>query len=216
MNLNSDNFCVMIDPGHGENTPGKRSPDGRLREYAYCRDIANRIADKLRSLGIHCEILVPEKWDVTLEERVKRCNNFCKQNGKDNCLFVSVHNNAAGSGGWMSARGWSVFVYRNGSERSRKFADMLFDAATELGVKTRKPQPKQKYWDCGFYVCKHTNCAAVLTENMFQDNKEDVEWLLSDAGRSAISALHVKAIVNYYTDLYGEPLPAVYEGCNMK
>ena len=26
---------VLIDNGHGENTPGKRSPDGRLREGAY-------------------------------------------------------------------------------------------------------------------------------------------------------------------------------------
>jgi hypothetical protein len=25
---------VLIDNGHGENTKGKRSPDGQLREYA--------------------------------------------------------------------------------------------------------------------------------------------------------------------------------------
>lgn len=24
---------ILIDNGHGENTPGKRSPDGSLREY---------------------------------------------------------------------------------------------------------------------------------------------------------------------------------------
>lgn len=24
---------ILIDNGHGENTPGKRSPDGKLREY---------------------------------------------------------------------------------------------------------------------------------------------------------------------------------------
>lgn len=24
---------ILIDNGHGENTPGKRSPDGRLREH---------------------------------------------------------------------------------------------------------------------------------------------------------------------------------------
>ena len=26
---------ILIDNGHGENTPGKRSPDGTFREYAY-------------------------------------------------------------------------------------------------------------------------------------------------------------------------------------
>lgn len=30
---------VLIDNGHGENTPGKRSPDGRLREWAYSRKL---------------------------------------------------------------------------------------------------------------------------------------------------------------------------------
>lgn len=28
---------ILIDNGHGENTPGKRSPDGTFREYAYTR-----------------------------------------------------------------------------------------------------------------------------------------------------------------------------------
>ena len=30
---------VLIDNGHGSNTPGKCSPDGRLKEYAYTREI---------------------------------------------------------------------------------------------------------------------------------------------------------------------------------
>ena len=34
---------VLIDNGHGENTPGKRSPDGRLREWAYSREIADMV-----------------------------------------------------------------------------------------------------------------------------------------------------------------------------
>lgn len=28
---------ILIDNGHGSNTPGKCSPDGRLREYSYVR-----------------------------------------------------------------------------------------------------------------------------------------------------------------------------------
>ena len=30
---------ILIDNGHGSNTKGKRSPDGRLMEYAYTREI---------------------------------------------------------------------------------------------------------------------------------------------------------------------------------
>ena len=34
---------ILIDNGHGVETPGKRSPDGRFREYAYNRLIARAI-----------------------------------------------------------------------------------------------------------------------------------------------------------------------------
>ena len=34
---------ILIDNGHGENTPGKRSPDGKLREWEYTRRIADMV-----------------------------------------------------------------------------------------------------------------------------------------------------------------------------
>ena len=43
----------------------------------------------------------------------------------------------------------------------------------------------------------HTSCPAVLTENLFQDNKADVAFLESEKGRKAIVALHKKGIINY-------------------
>ena len=49
---------VLIDNGHGSNTPGKRSPDGRLREYAYTREIASRLEMELRKNGIDAERIV--------------------------------------------------------------------------------------------------------------------------------------------------------------
>lgn len=52
-------------------------------------------------------------------------------------------------------------------------------------------------WEEGFYILRKTVCPAVLTENFFQDNKNDVEYLLSAEGRSAIVATHVNGIVNY-------------------
>lgn len=42
-----------------------------------------------------------------------------------------------------------------------------------------------------------TSCPAVLTENFFQDNLEDVEYLLSDEGKMAIVDLNFDAIINY-------------------
>ena len=52
-------------------------------------------------------------------------------------------------------------------------------------------------YEANLYVLTHTNCPAVLTENLFQDNKRDVEFLLSDAGKHAIERLHVEGILKY-------------------
>ena len=43
--------------------------------------------------------------------------------------------------------------------------------------------------ESGFYILKHTKCPAVLTENLFQDNKEDVGFLLSEEGKPGNSGL---------------------------
>ena len=57
---------ILIDNGHGENTKGKRSPDGLLREYSYTRDIAAAVERELRTRGYDVERIVRESIDVSL------------------------------------------------------------------------------------------------------------------------------------------------------
>jgi N-acetylmuramoyl-L-alanine amidase len=54
--------------------------------------------------------------------------------------------------------------------------------------------------EANLYVLKNTSCPAVLTENLFMDNKKDVEFLLSDKGFHSIVRLHVEGILNYIKD----------------
>ena len=42
---------------------------------------------------------------------------------------------------------------------------------------------------------------AVLTENLFMDNKEEVEYLLSEEGKKSIIDLHVEGIKQYIDNL---------------
>jgi N-acetylmuramoyl-L-alanine amidase len=51
-------------------------------------------------------------------------------------------------------------------------------------------------------MCRDTKCPAVLTENLFQDNKKDVEFLLSEKGKETIVNLHVEGIINYINQFY--------------
>ena len=188
---------VLIDNGHGENTPGKRSPDGRLREWSYTREIADMVVAGLRKLGIDAERIVKEDTDVPLSERCRRANAIYKEAGKK-AILVSIHCNAAGNGAsWMSARGWSVFVSNNASANSKRLADCLAKAAGEKGVNIRKQMPSQLYWEQNLAICRDSNCPAVLTENLFQDNKEDVEYLLSREGKQTVVQIHVDGIIKY-------------------
>lgn len=187
---------VLIDNGHGSNTPGKRSPDGQLREYAYTREIAERLVMELRKNGIDAERIVKEEIDVPLAERCRRANEY----KASEAVLVSIHCNAAGKGSdWMSARGWEAWT-SVGKTKADKLATCLYENAEHClpGMKIRKDmtdgdQDKEN----GFYILKHTKCPAVLTENLFQDNKEDVEFLLSEEGKLAIVNLHVWGIMKY-------------------
>ena len=191
-------MVILTDPGHGIDTAGKRSPDGRLREYKYAREIAAEVVKRLKSMDYNAQQLVTEENDISLGTRCKRVNDICKHFGASNVLVVSIHCNAAGADGkWHDARGWQACVSLNASAKSKQLASYLFDAAQAQELKMRSPKPGQKWWAQNLAICRDTNCPAVLTENLFQDNLADVEFLLSDKGREAIINLHVGGIINY-------------------
>ena len=191
-------MIVLLDNGHGVNTPGKRSPDGRLLEYAYAREIAHRIESRLDEEGINCKRIVPEETDVNLNERVRRVNSVCREHGADDVLLVSIHVNAAGDGSqWMKARGWQTCLSANASKASKRFARTLYEAAGAEGLKLRMYTSREPWFVQNLAVCRDTLCPAVLTENLFMDNREDVNYLLEEAGKQAIASLHVKGIINY-------------------
>ena len=195
-------MIILCDAGHGIDTLGKRSPDGILREYKYCREIAAEVVKRLKTMDYNAQLLVTEENDISLGTRCKRANEVCKHFGASNVLLVSIHLNAKGNGSvWMDARGWQACVSLNSSAKSKQLASYLFDAAQAQGLKMRSPKAGQKWWAQNLAICRDTNCPAVLTENLFQDNKQDYNYLMSDEGREAIINLHVTGIVNYIKSL---------------
>lgn len=197
-------MIILLDTGHGESTPGKISPDGRLREYKYTREIADEIMKQLASKGFEVHRVVEDNEDIPLMQRCKIVNQYCDKHGRANTVLVSIHCNAAGDGSsWLNAKGWSVFISNNSSSKSKKLAECLFKAAQAEGLTLRKYSQTQVYWKQNLAICRETSCPAVLTENLFQDNKEDVEFLLSEEGRRSIINTHVNGILNYVKAIQG-------------
>ena len=193
-------IVVILDAGHGSDTPGKCAPDKSLYEWSFNREIVAMLCERLYGLeNVQTVILVPEDNDVPLKERVRRVNTIvhdAKIAGKE-VLLISIHINAAGHGTWNNASGWSVWVSNNASEKSKQFAQIAYEQAKLLDLCGNRVVPKENYWTSNFYILKNTPCPAVLTENMFQDNKEDVAFLKSEEGKEKIVSLHFNAVKKY-------------------
>lgn len=230
-----NNKVVILGTAHRKRTPGKCSPDYSFKEYRYSREIISEIKPVLVDYGY--QVFVDLEADdlprnmqtpnVKLETqrelglRVNYVNEICREHGRDNCIYVSIHNDAAGTDGkWHDCGGWSCFT-SVGKTRADYLAECMYKSAEsnlesyslrfyELKAKgfyNKKQQPIRTDTSDGdmdkesnLYVLKNTICPAVLTENLFQDSKNDVEYLLSDEGRHVISRLHLEGIMRYFDD----------------
>ena len=168
-------------------------------EYEFNRDVVKRIAKKLDAINFPYEIITPEvDYDVPLRTRAQRANKFCNEYGADNCIFISVHANAAGSGGWKTAKGFCCYTSK-GETTSDEYAELFMKEAEStlkpFGKTIRKYSSKKYSWEENFTVLVLAKCPAILTENLFYDNKEEVKFLLSDEGREAIAQYHVNTIL---------------------
>ena len=191
---------ILIDPGHGIDTPGKRSPDGLFLEYLWNRQVADLILEGLVSAGVDASLVVTETNDVTLRNRVNRINTICNRVGASNVLLVSVHANAAGNGSaWMNASGWSCYTSK-GKTRSDQVAECLYDAFEEefQDRKIRKDiSDGDRDWEENFYVLAKSKWPAVLLENFFYDNREECAWMLQEETKKRIASAAVKGIIKY-------------------
>ena len=194
---------ILIDPGHGIDTPGKRSPDGLFREYLWNRQVADLILEGLVSAGVDASLVVTETNDVSLRNRVNRVNTICNRLGASNVLLVSIHANAAGNGSaWMNAKGWSCYT-TPGKTGSDAFAECFYDAFSRAFPERRMRRDLKdgdSDYEENFYILAKTKCRAVLLENFFYDNREECEWLQLRTTKERIANAIVAGLFIYLSE----------------
>lgn len=194
---------VILGTAHLSTTPGKCSPDGRLKEAEWSRELCSWLAPLFMDAGYKVftdypplqpdAAMMGANWRQEQSRELRwRCdfvNAVARAYGKDNCLYVSVHNNASppNDGGWHEANGFQVYVSRDASRTSREVAGSIYKEALAADLQGNRCLPPLFYWTADFYVLKHTDCPAVLCECLFQDNWRDCKYLLSLMGKGAIS-----------------------------
>jgi N-acetylmuramoyl-L-alanine amidase len=184
-------------------TAGKRSPDSSLMEWEFNNDMQYKLKARLEQLGFTVYLVnpTPEKGaEVSLATRCSLANSYYNKIGKKNCLYVSLHANAAGTGGWSTARGVEVYTSIGCSSKSADAAKKVCNAiykdvyAVDKGFKNRGHKSNN------FYVVKNTNSPAILIEYEFYSNKDGVALLKNK--RDLLCEATLKGICEHFGVTY--------------
>ena len=230
--MNKENTMIILGTAHLGTTPGKCSPDKRFREAVWSREICKELCHKMRSYGYKCEIdyeplqpsasmkgataNIEQKYE--LATRVNFVNNLCQKHGSHNCMYISIHVDAAGADDkWHTAGGFTVYtsvgktkadtltecIYKKAYVNMSEYSKLMTNGK-KMGCYDAKQIPFRTDTTDGdsdreanFYVLKYTYCPAVLVECMFQDSECDVGYLTSDVGKHEIIRTLLEGIMDY-------------------
>jgi N-acetylmuramoyl-L-alanine amidase len=145
-------------------------------------------------------------------------------------IVISIHSNAGTDGSWGDGNRWEIYkqsseyvkkdnkrYYALHPNTSEKLAENIAKAASkifkELGDKAPSVNGKkikveikpktfnERETDKGIRPTTFSKAPAVLSENLFHDTKEHVQFLASKEGRDAIVNLHYEGIVNFFNEM---------------
>lgn len=193
-------LVLILDPAHGSDVPGKRSPDGMHLEYRWSRDMWGIIYPRLLALGYVAEFTTTLETEPGLSTRCRAAEKIAARNKTLVPLFISLHNDAYGNGtSWNQARGISVWTTK-GRTRSDIFAaemitqlDVITHGRTRM--RTYAPGTMDKDFEANFAVLMG-NYNAMLIECGFQDNKEDVSLLQNPEFCTRVADAIIQGIEN--------------------
>ena len=214
--------AIVIDYGHGVDTPGKRyrftdHNNFECFEYLTNRITAALLIEKLVRAGYEVYDCVAKKqwrlqdmdaawsWgrleqrDVTLNARTFYANTI------PNSIVLSLHSNAVGyknAGPSLSPRGGGFFT-SPGETASDEIAELLYEAFVEAfedePVSMMKGQlaDGDHDYEARFTMLTKTKMPAVLGEMLFFVNIDDARYLMSRHGQEVIADAYFEGITPF-------------------
>jgi N-acetylmuramoyl-L-alanine amidase len=189
---------IAIDPGHGSNTypPSKGVPG--LPEHEFNAEVAIRIKKMLDYNGFKTFYTqAPHEKDIELNHRTNLANE------KKADLFWSIHANFNGN----STVNGSCCFYWHTAKESKRLAEIWVRKMKEAGIKLHGSgiHPSvPKTWT-NLHVVRETKMTALLTENGFMSNPNDLKRLQSSSYRDLVAETHAKAICEFFRVQYKSP-----------
>lgn len=181
---------IVLDAGHGKNTGGKRSPDGKVREWNINEAVRKLVEKKLKeyeNVSILTVSDVSGNTDVSLNNRTKKANDW----GAD--LYVSIHHNAFGSGGWSTAKGMETFVYKKTLKEAVAVAEKV-----QSSIVKHTGLPNRGVKAGNLHVVRETKMTAILIEGGFMTNQNEAALMQTASYQEKFASGIVEGIVNHY------------------
>ena len=215
---------VVVDAGHGGNDPGAIGRTG-LREKDVNLDIARRLVESLKSLGIDAIMTRSSDRFITLEGRADIANRANAD------FFISIHSNAARS---RSLSGFEVYYiteklndysralltaknsdlnlepgsfYKSSLDLKATLWDMIYTHNRSESILLAQSICQAANRNMGlkilgvkgapFYVLKGTHVPAVLVEVGFVSNPTEEKYLRNGFYRQQLAEVIAEGVVNY-------------------
>ncbi len=191
-------YLVILDSGHGLDTPGKRTPlfpdDSFMKENEFNRAVVRKIDLLLeKQENIDVVFTTTEKRDISLEERISRVNQLYDKVKTlyDKIVLVSVHANAL-TGAWGSQNGTETYHYPT-NPVDKKFAETIHkNLVQSIKLKDRGVIGEE------FYIIKNAKMTACLCECAFMDNLNEAKLLITDEFRQACAIGITHGLLEYF------------------
>lgn len=181
---------IAIDAGHGNATPGKRTPDG-VSEWKLNSDIAKKITNLLSNYDVEV-IRLDDPTGKTDKALLDRINQAIANNVK---FCVSIHHNAEPSVSgkkYGTATGVEIYVRSNSNPTTKKLAKQIIDKfATKSGMKNRGVKV------ANYVMTRVCTFPTMLIEGGFMNAKPDRDKLETSAYQNAYAESVVEVIVEH-------------------
>ena len=210
-------YRVAIDAGHGGSDPGAR---GVVEEKQVTAATAAALLQWLKEDSNYIPLQTRESFDETATP-AQRAATASAQSPQ---LLLSIHGNSAANG--STAAGFECYPAvpgRTWHQESFYFAKLLAGGMQSIGARLRgrggvryiyylendqKQLVENTYTQVrperSFTLLEDVDCPAVLAEQCFVTNDEDVEHFGSEQGCKTVARIYYEAICAYFGT---EPLP---------
>ena len=191
----------------------RQSPNKNLDELTYLNRMTDDIILRLRESVKHTPFITLTKLAGPMDQILSKLQTLTRTiPPTSNCLIAVGLNSTRMDGHQHSNKGWRVISNPESSQSSTLATALATAAMQTLGHRATSNQ------DTGTTlahlnqtpILTATAIPAVLTLNLYQDNRQDAAYLLSSEGRQAIISLHVKGISAYLERLNQADSPATY------